>query len=133
MLTHDQLMRRITWKLAAMRQTRNRCMGCSKRFTSGDLLDVHEIERRSQAPGHWAHRCNYLLLCRECHTGPFDSMPHAEQLAYKLLWDTMHFDLERWLRLRDADLTAPERITIEEVYEAAHRVRRRLDEACRSK
>jgi len=42
-------------------------------------------------------------------------MPHARQLAHKLLWDAEAFDLEAWLRIRDPELRAPRRVTLAEV------------------
>jgi hypothetical protein len=78
-------------------------------------LAVHEIERRSQAPTRWAAGCNYLLLCEPCHAGPFATMPHARQLAVKLVADPKHFDLQAWLRLKDPGLKAPNRVTASEI------------------
>lgn len=89
-----------------------RCMGCGRRSL---WLETHEIERKSHCPTRWANRCNYLRLCQECHAGPFATMPHARQLAYKLYWDKEHFDLGAWLRLRDVDLNAPDRVRMEEI------------------
>lgn len=42
-------------------------------------------------------------------------MPHAKQLAYKLLADPDCYDLERWLRIKDSALNAPSRVTQLEV------------------
>ena len=78
-------------------------------------LQTHEIERRSQAQRTWGHRCNYLLLCERCHAGPFAAMPHSQQLAIKLIRDPNYFDLKEWLRLKDPELKAPERVTLSEV------------------
>lgn len=86
-------------------------MVCEKR--PGE--DIHEIERRSHAPWRWAHRCNYLFVCRDCHSGELDSMPHAKQLAYKQLSDPDHYDLEEWLMVKDLILRAPDRVTQAEV------------------
>jgi hypothetical protein len=80
-------------------------------------LETHEIERRSQAAGRWARPCNYLLVCNLCHAGPLAAMPHARQLAHKLAGDAEDFDLEVWLRIRDPDLRAPERVTMDEIRE----------------
>ena len=63
-------------------------------------LQVHEIERKSQAPKRWCHECNFALLCAECHGGRWATMPHAKQLAYKLVHDPEHFDLGKWLSLQ---------------------------------
>lgn len=80
------------------------CMAC--RTTLG--TDIHEIERRGQAPLRWAHRCNYLLVCRLCHAGDLVNMPHAKQLAIKLLEDRENFDLEAWNAIRNRQVTLPE-------------------------
>lgn len=77
--------------------------------------EVHEIERRSHAPMRWACRSNYLFVCQHCHSTKLDTMPHAEQLAYKAMMDPECYDLEKWLRIRDPGLRAPERVTQEEV------------------
>ena len=93
------------------------CMSCLG--TGGYWpLEVHEIERRSHAPKSWQHTCNYLLLCKTCHENQFATMPHAEQMAVKARRDRMHFNLDAWLRLRDPDLAAPDRVTIEEITSA---------------
>jgi hypothetical protein len=65
-----------------------------------DRLEIHEIERKSQAPNRWGLECNYLLLCRTCHAGPFATMPHAKQLAVKLIQNPNDFDLKEWLTIR---------------------------------
>lgn len=90
------------------------CMSCGG-SSSWPPLAVHEIERRSHAIKCWGHRCNYLLICQACHAGPFACMPHARQLAFKLIADPAHFDLDAWLRLKDPELHAPERVTMREV------------------
>lgn len=46
------------------------------------------------------------------------AMPHPKQLAYKFLYDDKYFHLEDWLKLRDPELRAPKRVTIEEVLAA---------------
>ena len=91
---------------------RRRCMGCKHKMAR---LQIHEIERRAHAPKTWAHMCNYLLLCPTCHGWPFDYMQHAKQLAHKLFWDSTHYDLDAWLRLRDTELLAPTRVLQSEV------------------
>lgn len=78
---------------------------------------VHEIERRSHAPWRWADVCNYLFVCEECHQGELATMPHARQLAIKQMEDEENYNLKDWLRVRDPDLKAPERVTQEEVNE----------------
>lgn len=85
-------------------------------------LAVHEIERRSHAPTTWAALCNLLYICEPCHSGPFATMAHARQLAYKYLRDRDHFDLDAWLRLNDPALHAPNRVTMEEVLAAVREI-----------
>lgn len=104
---------RARWKERTAKRLRGRCMGCG--LVSWWPLEVHEVERRSQAPTRWKHTCNYLLLCANCHGREFDSMPHAKQLAHKLYWDAGCFDLDAWLRLKDPTLKAPQRVTLAEV------------------
>lgn len=82
-------------------------------------LQVHEIERRSQCPTRWDNRVNFLLLCSVCHSGPFATMPHADQLAVKMVADPENYDLESWLRLKDPQLRAPNRVTQVEVDNSA--------------
>lgn len=86
------------------------------------LLQVHHIERRSHATVRQDHACNYFLTCnRGCHETKLNTIgntSHAMQLAYKLKHDPEHFDLEAWLRLRDPDLKAPDRVTLREVEDA---------------
>lgn len=94
------------------------CMWCGASGGSSfgfNRLQIHEIERKSHASGRWGVRCNYLLLCPKCHGEVFDTLPHAHQLAVKLMNDPAHFDLDEWLRLRDPALLAPERVTLEEI------------------
>ena len=42
-------------------------------------------------------------------------MPHANQLAFKMLADPADYDLDAWLRLRDPECRAPNRVTQREV------------------
>lgn len=85
-----------------------RCMNCGSRR----WLEVHEIERKAQAPRAWGHVANYLLLCAACHHGEFDTMSHSQQLALKWLKDREHYDLEQWLSLKPRPSTY---VTQEEV------------------
>jgi len=124
MVSRTDLTDRTAWGKEARKRMGYRCMGCGKRKSA---LQIHEIERRGHAPGRWAHRCNYLLLCPTCHGWMFDCMPHAEQLAFKLYWDTHHYDLDSWLRLRDPELLAPHRIEISEVEEYLSILRNEFD------
>jgi hypothetical protein len=82
-----------------------RCMSCMEVFP-WDRLEVHEIERRSMASNKWwpitdeGRHCNGLLLCRECHSGQFATMPHAKQLALKAVMDPENYDLQAWLDIK---------------------------------
>ena len=104
---------RIEWRLSVAES----CMVCqwSEERCGFRWLETHEIERRSHAAGRWAHPCNYLLVCNYCHGDTMPTMSHAEQLAVKFKHDAMNFDLEAWLRLRDPELNAPGRVTMEEI------------------
>ncbi len=79
-----------------------RCMKCLKRFGGFRRPEIHEIERRAQAPKNWAQRCNYLLLCNPCHWDMDDAeqWPHARQLALKRRMDPVHFDMRLWLAIK---------------------------------
>ena len=70
-------------------------------------LEIHEIERRSQATNKWwpIDGCNGLLLCNHCHQTYFSSMPHVKQLAVKKKMDPVHYNLRMWLRIRPRPLT----------------------------
>ena len=104
---------RIEWRLSVAEE----CMLCewSEQRCGFRWLETHEIERRSHAAGRWAHPCNYLLLCNFCHAETIPAMSHAEQLAVKWVNDPDNFDLDTWLRLRDPELRAPTRVTMEDV------------------
>jgi len=94
----------------------NRCWVCGNEGRGVMALQIHEMERRSHAPNHrWADPCNYFKTCAQCHMDDLAAMPHAKQLAYKYIHDRDTFDLERWLRLRDPELKAPQRVTEQEV------------------
>jgi hypothetical protein len=90
------------------------CMYCRENPRWPEL-QIHEIERKSQAPLSWASRSNYLLLCQSCHADVFATMPHAKQLALKYLCDPKHYNLSEWLRIKDPKGRAPNRVTQEEV------------------
>ncbi len=79
------------WKRQRLGESRT-CPICRK--TSHLPRDCHEMVRRSHAPRQWGVRSNYLLVCRTCHDTIIPSMPLAKQLAYKLMTDPDHFDLE---------------------------------------
>ena len=93
------------------------CWVCGGKDYQGWPLETHEIERRSHAPKTCMHECNYFRACKKCHMDDLAAMPHAQQLAYKKEYDPERFDLEQWLRLRDPELRAPNRVTTEEVAE----------------
>lgn len=101
------------WKLSQPEE----CCWCLAKIPY-ERLEVHEIDRRSQCPNRWAEECNYLLLCHNCHSGPFASMPHKRQLAAKLLADPENFSLEDWHAIRPRPITyATMREVIEELIE----------------
>lgn len=103
---------RETWRASVQ----DVCMSCgAEEVNSWPGLQIHEIERRSQAPKAWGELCNYLLLCPTCHMGPFATMAHDRQLACKLISDPNNFDLEEWMRIRDPVLTAPYRVLLQDV------------------
>lgn len=109
-MTYAQSIRaeRDAWR----RSVPQRCMLCGGDY----LLAVHEIERRSAAPKRWAHPCNYLLLDQNCHDKMGNTYwPQARQLALKLLTNPTAFDLDTWLRLKDPELLAPNRVTLQDV------------------
>ena len=45
------------------------------------------------------------------------AMPHAKQLAYKYIHDILHYDLNAWLKVKDPELRAPNRVMEDEVME----------------
>ncbi len=50
------------------------------------------------------------------------AMPHPRQLAYKYIKDINNYDLESWLRLRDPELKAPNRVMEDEVMDAVKEI-----------
>lgn len=91
---------------------------CGAGSHAGFPLETHEMERKSQAPNHaWAKEENYFRACKKCHMDDLAAMPHARQLAYKYIHDILHYDLESWLRIKDPELRAPNRVTEDEVME----------------
>lgn len=93
----------------------DRCWVCGAKDYRGFPLETHEMERRSQAPKRWMHKCNYFRACKICHMDDLAAMSHAKQLAYKYIYDHDEFDREGWLRLRDPRLKAPLRVTAKEI------------------
>lgn len=79
-----------------------KCMHCGRKFVGFRWPEIHEIERKSQAPLNWWHRCNGLVLCNPCHSefGDARLWPHARQLALKRRMDPTHFDLKAWLQIK---------------------------------
>lgn len=80
-----------------------------------ERLEVHEIERRSHGKNRWGIRANFVLLCHECHHGPFATMPHAMQLAHKKRRNPSDYNLLEWAMIKDPELRAPDRVTQVEV------------------
>lgn len=83
-------------------EMRPRCMKCFKKFDGWRWPEIHEIEKRSQAPLSWGKRCNYLLICHPCHEEFHENAEwtHAQQLAIKLRMDPKHYDLAAWLAIK---------------------------------
>jgi len=95
-----------------------KCWVCGATHHAGFPLETHEMERKSQAPHHaWATKENYFVACKKCHMDDLAAMPHANQLAYKYIHDILHYNLESWLRIKDPELRAPNRVTEDEVME----------------
>lgn len=96
----------------------NKCWVCGATHHAGFPLETHEMERKSQASHHtWAAKENYFCACKKCHMDDLAAMPHANQLAYKYIHDILHYDLNAWLRIKDPELRAPNRVTEDEVME----------------
>jgi hypothetical protein len=97
-------------------QTPNKCMCCQKPLIPQLVPHCHEIETKAVATGNaWNHPCNFLKLCGECHQGRIPYWGRAKQLALKLARDFDRFDLCAWLRIKDPDLNAPDRVTIDDI------------------
>jgi hypothetical protein len=92
------------------------CWICERQSYHGFPLETHEIERKSHGvQGTWATPENYFRACKKCHMDDLATMPHPKQLAFKYLYDQGNFNRESWLRIRDAELRAPNRVTQEEI------------------
>lgn len=127
-MTADEYFKSISEDRTLWRSRFSRCMWCG----ACDILEVHEISRRSAASRAWGVRSNYLLLCgsmspNRCHEEHFSTMPAARQLAVKFLQDRLHFNLEEWLRIEDPELRAPHRVTQEEILDEALSLREHFD------
>ena len=96
----------------------SKCWVCGATHHAGFPLETHEMERKSQAPHHaWAAKENYFCACKKCHMDDLAAMPHAKQLAYKYIHDILHYDLNAWLKVKDPELRAPNRVMEDEVME----------------
>ena len=103
-------------KRKAWAENRKRCWVCGRKSYRGFPLETHEIERKSHGvQGAWMAMTNYFRACKLCHMEDLANMPHAQQLDYKLIYDRVHYNLEQWLKIRDPDMRAPNRVTQEEV------------------
>jgi hypothetical protein len=111
--------REINILMAARREWANErkfCWVCGASHHAGFPLETHEMERKSQAPYHaWANLNNYFCACKKCHMDDLAAMPHARQLAYKIIYDTHNFEIEGWLKLKDPELKAPRRVELKEI------------------
>ena len=109
-----------------------RCFVCGKRepMNPGELsrLQTHHVERKSQShKSRYNHPVNYLRCCLACHEGPLATMAHARQLAYKWRSDLAGYGsladfVTAFLRVKDPELRAPHRVTVEEVLEALEKI-----------
>ena len=110
-----------------------RCMACHQK-PQWPPLQIHEMCRRSAAPKRWGHPCNYLLLCERCHAGPFATMPHAKQLAYKLREDPENFHLREfiailtWPSLHEGRVTKDEIASFREELQISQSLLHRLED-----
>lgn len=105
-----------------------RCMLCLD-ARKPEKLQVHEIDRKSQAPNNWwplededgndINGCNGILTCGLCHATKLDTMPHAKQLAIKLISDPDHFNLKAWLSIKPRPSSY---VTMEEVMEEVRKM-----------
>ena len=79
------------------------CMRCGQAERQY-VLDIHEIERKAQAPKRWwpVSGCNGLKLCRPCHK-IVGMWGHSQQLALKMIADPNHYDLKEWHLIRYPD------------------------------
>lgn len=103
-----------------------RCWICNATSHAGFPLETHEIEKRSQAPHHkWASLVNYFRVCKKCHMDDVEDMTHAEQLAYKRVYDPENYDRIEWMKLKDPELKAPKRVEAWEVKEAHEKFQKR--------
>jgi len=88
------------WKLAVFPF----CWWC-RRWESAlvypERLEINEILPRSSAPNRWWHRCNASLVCTTCHGKYGHGAKDVQWLARKWLYDLTHYDLERWLVMRN--------------------------------
>ena len=97
-------------------EERKFCWVCGAKHHAGFPLETHEMERKSQAPHHrWANLYNYFRTCKKCHMDDLAAMPHAKQLAYKIIYDTHNFEIENWLKLKDPELRAPDRVNVRDI------------------
>lgn len=92
------------WKLerdrTAWKALFSHCWICRRWF---QWLHCHEIAAKGTSPNRWCDRCNFFATCADCHEKHLDgpgNMPHARQLAYKVLNDLAHYDLAKWIEIR---------------------------------
>ena len=86
-------------------------------------LVIHHICRRPHC--HKPHRDwpeNLFWACPACHEGELATMEAAAQLALKWRadhagWASLSEFLNRWLRVGDPELKAPNRLTVAEIQE----------------
>ena len=71
-----------------------------------DGLETHEIARGSNRSKAILEPSTFLRACRFCHQEKLDSMPFAQQLAYKMIRDPIHYDRSRVMVILDRADTA---------------------------
>jgi len=105
-------------------ENKNHCWVCGRTSYNGFPLETHEMERKSHGvQGAWAIIQNYFRACKKCHMDNLSTMPHHEQLAFKSLYDAENYNREQWLRIRDPNLRAPNRVTQSEIDTAISQLR----------
>ena len=76
-------------------------------------LETHEIARGVHRAKAILEPSTFLRVCRWCHQETVNSMPFAQQLAYKLVRDPIHYDRSRVLEImvRADTAVTPEEVT----------------------
>lgn len=96
------------------------CFACRRYEREGVFgFQTHEIIKKSQLINAWWHRCNALTLHGECHAMIHSrhDYDHALQLAMKLKFDPIFFNLREFnkMRLESQGKDSQKPITIKQV------------------